>query len=806
MLRCLQLNIGRNTARLYEALDKCPERRIDVLFLQDVTELGMLEIEGWAVLFSKAYTPSRSSRLHMKAALCVRCKPGRTINSVLSDSNYITGLLVTDKEQDIQTRTLLISAYAPFTLVNQEETAPLCNPRKHWETLDEIMQKDIDDMIENAGEVDTNIVAGDLNLPEGPWVATGTGRAAEEERSFRIRNIFAPHGMTCETPTTTITCLAPHAIEGTTIDLVFTNRPLADYSTFDIQSRVDHYPIFFMITLPTRTKPQQEEDEGMPRGPFKWSSYGTALTRALRQKSERDDPNILWSNIESAMRQALREIQEKPRAATMTRKLRTYWTQKLAELHSLRTHLRKDIRKKLNKEHGSGPKTFSFTQRRKEKLRTDKAVRELTAEIKIAIKEAEAAFISERVGKLNTVQEWKALNMIREAETTTAMISPPFQLQEGQTVESKEGKMQALQNVLFPYAVEVESDDGRTDETHRSTQLPTDLPRLKQEEINWALEAMKTNKAPGHDGIKPEMLKRAYALSDICRRQLDKLFRMAVEQGRFPEAWRITRVRIIPKPGPRNYRLPKSYRPILLLSIAARVVDKIVTTRFHSLAGDGLLTHHHYGARPGLSATHATAMILEKGRNVVQAGKALAMATIDVGGAFNNIDHSRLCEEVARKGHLDLATWICNWLQDRKLYMVFEDHRSSQLRLGDRGIPQGSPLSPVLWSIYLDSFFQQSGMPPRIRLQGAYVDDLFALATGASKDDALAGLQEWMDQMAEWSKDRGLSLDKPGFTLYQYKTTKARKKGTDNEPKQRLNLPQGDSVKRTRRSGSSASR
>lgn len=294
----------------------------------------------------------------------------------------------------------------------------------------------------------------------------------------------------------------------------------------------------------------------------------------------------------------------------------------------------------------------------------------------------------------------------------------------------------------------------------------SNLPPLCMSEMEDAIHGMEAHKAPGHDGVTAEMLQHSVAGLGIFRRRLFNLFAMAVMHGNFPTPWRRARITVIPKAGPREMGLPKSYRPILLLCTAAKAVDKIMTARIHSLASLGLLSGHHYGSQPNISATHAIATLLEKGRNCLQARKVVVTTTIDVGGAFNNIDHERLCAKISKRGHPKLARWVASWLQHRCFSVLFEGTESTQRYLGHRGVPQGSPISPILWTIYLDSFFWHQPPDPALHLQGAYVDNIFALTVGLLRRVAIRAMQNWLDSLAAWCEPMGLTLDKPTFVVH----------------------------------------
>lgn len=151
----------------------------------------------------------------------------------------------------------------------------------------------------------------------------------------------------------------------------------------------------------------------------------------------------------------------------------------------------------------------------------------------------------------------------------------------------------------------------------------------------------------------------------------------------------------------------ESYRPISLLCTAAKIAEAIVSQRLQARLSSVLTKQ--YGYSPGISTAHAIGHILHQGCEAAADKMKVAIVKLDVSSAFNNVEHSRLIQEL-RLHRLDaFAEWLSGWLQHRTFSIDFEGHKTRTYCLGDRGIPN---LPPILWAIYLDSLFAQ----PRERL------------------------------------------------------------------------------------------
>ncbi|KAG8294637.1 hypothetical protein J6590_098863, partial [Homalodisca vitripennis] len=61
-------------------------------------------------------------------------------------------------------------------------------------------------------------------------------------------------------------------------------------------------------------------------------------------------------------------------------------------------------------------------------------------------------------------------------------------------------------------------------------------PEFSEEELDAAVKQMKNGKAPGHDGVKIEVVKRMYAR--IKRHLMFILYNRMLAEGRFPSVWK----------------------------------------------------------------------------------------------------------------------------------------------------------------------------------------------------------------------------------------------------------------------------
>ncbi|ODM15205.1 hypothetical protein SI65_09444 [Aspergillus cristatus] len=104
------------------------------------------------------------------------------------------------------------------------------------------------------------------------------------------------------------------------------------------------------------------------------------------------------------------------------------------------------------------------------------------------------------------------------------------------------------------------------------------------------------------------------------------------------------------------------------------------------------------------------------------------LLTLDVSGAFDNAAHERLIHNLRkRRVPANSINWIASFLRHRITDILLTEGATGQF-ITDTGIPQGSPLSPILYLFYnADLIDQIQEAYPRRALITGYIDDICIL-------------------------------------------------------------------------------
>ena len=92
------------------------------------------------------------------------------------------------------------------------------------------------------------------------------------------------------------------------------------------------------------------------------------------------------------------------------------------------------------------------------------------------------------------------------------------------------------------------------------------------------MESTGNKKAPGEDGISGETYKSA---SELFPSYITAIYNGCLKRGIFPLRWKRARLIPITKPGKENSEDVSKYRPISLLNIGGKVLEKALINRIN---------------------------------------------------------------------------------------------------------------------------------------------------------------------------------------------------------------------------------
>ena len=206
---------------------------------------------------------------------------------------------------------------------------------------------------------------------------------------------------------------------------------------------------------------------------------------------------------------------------------------------------------------------------------------------------------------------------------------------------------------------------------------------------------------------------------------------------------------------------PSNYRPISNLSTISKILERVVLKRLSShvsvlrnfnLFQSAYRSHH--------STETALLYITDSLRNSCATGSAAVLVSLDISAAFDTINHPNMLHILEDYFHSSgiALSWFQSYLSERKQFVKMSCSSSTPVSLRF-GVPQGSVLGPILFSLYtspISEIIQKHDV-----LYHQFADDI-TLFTGASYLDphpSLTKISECITELNLWFSNNHLMLN-----------------------------------------------
>nr|XP_036581842.1 zinc knuckle [Colletotrichum truncatum]KAF6790285.1 zinc knuckle [Colletotrichum truncatum] len=373
---------------------------------------------------------------------------------------------------------------------------------------------------------------------------------------------------------------------------------------------------------------------------------------------------------------------------------------------------------------------------------------------------------------------WRIAKWARTRQNQMPTVTPEIAKPgSNHTATTPEEKAELFRETFFPAPPEANLEDIQN-ATYRDQ---ITLPPISENEVEEAIKKTAPRKAPGPDGITNRALQIA---KPWISPHLARAFNQSLRIGYCPQHFRKSTTIVLRKPGKDNYTVPKAYRPIALLNTVGKIMDAIIAERLSYLAETyNLLPKNHMGGRRQRSTEHALHLIIDKIYEAwnTRQGMAASLLLLDVSGAFDNVSHQRLLHNLRkRRINESIVRWITSFLGNRQTQIHIDGYRSEPYTL-TTGIPQGSPLSPILYLFYNADILDRCNQGQETLATG-FIDDVAILAWAETTEETCRKLQDALDEAEDWATTHASVFAPEKFQLVHF--TRARSRINTNTPLQ----------------------
>ena len=196
------------------------------------------------------------------------------------------------------------------------------------------------------------------------------------------------------------------------------------------------------------------------------------------------------------------------------------------------------------------------------------------------------------------------------------------------------------------------------------------------------------------DNLPPSLLRSCAGdvASSLCA-----LFNRSFAEGRVPSEWKVALVVPVFKNGLKSS--PSNYRPIALLSIVSKVIEKIVFRWLYTFLSP-ILTNKQSGFRKNDSTRLQLIRLVQEWSTALDSSRLVGIVFFDIPMAFDHVCLPGLLYKLRAVGVRGKALdWFSSFLLGRQQRTAVGRSLSpvADLYAGD---PQGAILSPLLFCLY----------------------------------------------------------------------------------------------------------
>ena len=239
------------------------------------------------------------------------------------------------------------------------------------------------------------------------------------------------------------------------------------------------------------------------------------------------------------------------------------------------------------------------------------------------------------------------------------------------------------------------------------------------------------------------------------------LANLSLSQAVFPSSFKIAQVTPLLKKAGLDKDDPANYRPISNLNIISKLLEMLLLVSIQNhVTSSPNFNPNQSAYRPYHSTETALVLTLDNILHSADQGSFSVLVSLDLNAAFDTIDHNILLSRLKKSfGIHGLAlSWFQSYSSGRSQFVRI-GHCKSPTSICIYGVPQGSVLGPLLFSLYISPIIHIASSFGLIQQQYADDTQLYIAISCSSFLTSIHQLEEGLSALHVWFSLNGLALN-----------------------------------------------
>ena len=324
------------------------------------------------------------------------------------------------------------------------------------------------------------------------------------------------------------------------------------------------------------------------------------------------------------------------------------------------------------------------------------------------------------------------------------------------------------------------------------------LQEITTQKTNLLISKLGTSKSFGHDNLDSLSLKLA---SEHLLIPITFLINLSIRSRKFATQWKVGKVIPLFKGKGLTRTNPSNYRPISLLPVISKLVERIVQEQMLDfLIRTKQLNRNHHAYLPHHSTTTTLLQLMDQVYSSTDENQISVLMTIDESCAFDCVNMELLLQKMELYNFTaDTVDWFRDYLSFRSQFVTINT-KDSVIKPVTIGVPQGSVLGPLLFTLFINELPElvkneecenhahnqdEHLYGPNCELCGAipcYADDATVVISSSTRTENQTKILKNIDKVNKFLNNNGLVMNRDKTTLNEMMTTQKRTRTTGQPP------------------------